>query len=57
MKNTKPFRRSPPLTLTELGLRVTRIESRLVALMKHVGMTTDGRRELPPPHQQKEAPK
>jgi hypothetical protein len=33
------------------SIRLIRIESRLVALMRHMGMKTDGRHPLPLPHE------
>ena len=45
-----PFDSPPKPTEQMLGdliQRMTRLESRLVQLMKHQGMTTDGRAPLP----------
>lgn len=39
-----------PERLDEVVTRLARLESRLVQLMKHQGMTDDGRKPLPTDH-------
>jgi hypothetical protein len=52
-----PFNRPPPraapVSLADVYDRLVRVEARLVQLMKHEGMTTDGRAPLPTNDQEK----
>lgn len=48
----KPAKPSPPAAkpAPDVAKQLTRIESKLVQLMKHVGMTNDGRKPLREEH-------
>lgn len=45
--NMRPPAKAPPQLTAAVNARLARIESKLTALMKHAGMTTDGRNPLP----------